>query len=94
MPTNRPPVSTDMFHVRSQSARSIVVFAVNAARVASPIPGPQPRNSALNVTGFVMSLIVRLPSISNSLPSPIRIPVDSNRMVGCFSVRKKSPLLR
>ena len=83
-----------MFHVRSQSARSTVVFAENAAIVVSPMPGPQPRNSALNVTGFVMSLIVRLPSISNSFPSPIRIPVDSKRMVGYRSVRKKSPLLR
>ena len=83
-----------MFHVRSQSARSTVVFAENAAIVDSRIPGPHPRNSALNVMGFVMSLMVRLPSITNSLPSQIRIPVDSNRMTGYFSVRKKSPLLR
>jgi len=38
--TRNPPVSTTMFQVMSQSSRSIVVFAENAATVPPRGPGP------------------------------------------------------
>src|SRR5947208_7255110 len=94
LPTKKPPVSTAMFQVMSQSSRSIVVLA-DAANIASPsISGPHPRNSPERVTGLLMSLIVRSPSSSNESPPVGRTPVLLNVSTGCFSISRKSPLLR
>ena len=63
----RPPASTAMFQVMSQSSRSIVVFAETPKTGLPSMSEPAPRNSPLSVTGFVMSLIVRSPSSSNAV---------------------------
>src|SRR5438874_8604124 len=94
LPTRNPPASTAMFQVIPQSSRSMVVFA-DAASIGFPsMSGPHPRNSPERVTGLVMSLIVRSPSSSNDVPPVGRTAVLLNASTGCFSISRKSPLIR
>src|SRR3989442_9887535 len=63
--------------------------------IGSPsMSGPHPRNSPDRVTGLVMSLIVRSPSSSNDVPPVGRTAVLVNVSTGCFSISRKSPLIR
>src|SRR6266545_6851369 len=80
--------------------RHVPVLAVDrrladAANIGSPcMSGPHPRNSPERVTGLVMSLIVRSPSSSNDVPPVGRTAVLLNASTGCFSISRKSPLIR
>ena len=94
LPTSMPPVSTAMFHVRSQFSRSTVVLASANNVGLSMTPGPQPRNSPFRVIGFVTSRTVRSPSSSKSLPPVNRTLVLLNVIFGNLSTSKKSLLRR
>src|SRR5437016_9305669 len=77
-----------------QSSRSVLVFA-EAASIGFPCMfGPHPRNSPERVTGLVTSLIVRSPSSSNDVPPVGRTAELVNVSTGCFSISRKSPLIR
>ena len=91
--TSTPPASRAAFQVRPKSLRLTTVLPSKPMRSLPNGSTAAPLYSNSMVTGLVVSMMVRSPVTTRSLPSAL-MSVDLKVMLGYFSTSKKSALLR